>query len=150
MLQGSLFLANAQELLGEPATDQLNMVDQSRHKENTEKNFIKRHRLMSHNKGVLNAKKQTLTLTLFKDTKYTLDLVKVDAEGVENTWTGTVRDVPMSNVELYYDGEHLEGRIDIGTQLYILTPMDGLTLINEIDKNTVPMCRHQQFSPSHK
>lgn len=139
-----IYVNGQQELFSVPTSEKTASVDKARYKANTEKTYVKRHRLVSHIKGVLNAKKQKISLTLFPDTKYTVNLEKVEAEGVVNLWTGTMEGVPISTVEIYYDGKNMEGRIDTGERLFSFNGLDGLILVREIDKKTMPSFANDQ------
>lgn len=144
-MQGFFFLADAQALFSNPDPVKVSLIDQNRLKNNTGLAYVKRYQIVAHNGGILNPTgKQTVVLNLFQDTKITVNIEKVQIEGANNLWIGTVEGVPISNVEIYYNGESVDGKIDIGTQLFSITCIDGTTLIREIDKSKMPSVVNDQ------
>ena len=127
-----------QEMFVEPSAAQAASVDKDRYLKSTKKAYVKRHRLVAGIQNSSSEKEQTISLNFFSDAKYKVTISKFEAEGVTNCWMGHVDGLPSSLVELYIEGNSVNGRIDVDGKVFVISGIDGQTLIREVDRDLLP------------
>ena len=131
-------------MFAEPSAGKQSAVDQNRYRNYTTMPYVKRFHLVAAAGNLVLGKKQQLALNLFSDANFIVDLQKVDAEGVDNMWTGRVVGDSLSQVELFYDGKIVDGNVNVGDKLFTLIGLDGLVLIREAYKTLLPKLKNDE------
>lgn len=138
-----------EELFVEPGATVKAPVDQESYQKSTKRAYVKRHRLVTGIQKLAAEKDQQVTLNLFPDVTYKATISKFVAEGVANCWMGHVDGLPMSQVELYIDGNSIEGKVDTGDRLFSIKMLDEQVLIREADKKLLPrLDKDQRAKPA--
>jgi hypothetical protein len=75
-------------------------------------------------------------INLFPDARFEATVHKVEAgdKDIKDLWAGTLAGFPLSDVEIFYHGTCISGRINTGKALYTFISLDkDAVLIKEID-----------------